>query len=205
VSRNKPRKWSNLKGQLPDDPEQVQMSPWMEKVLTAKDARQSHTMQQLQDEWVDLEQEEAFASLAEGERNIKYEALERRILEELERVKAVAGTDMWRGESKTFSPQFTPRPVVDDPAKLLQWIKDTKQEALLTLPAPRLKSLVCEALDTEAAAVMTPAQRAELKAGEPASGSPPPGVSVYLQTKVHHTTVKSATPPTGGEPEDGPF
>jgi hypothetical protein len=199
---NKPRKWSNLKGQIPDDAEPT-ISEWMEKVLVEKDTLNAKSMQEIQDEWVALEEEEAFAALAESQRNIKYKALEMKILEELEKVKAVAGTDMWRGEHKTFSPQFTPRPVVTDLAALMKWIHDTKQEAVLTLAAPKLKSIVCEALDTEAAVAMTPAQRSELKAGDPASGVPPPGVSVFLQTKVHHTTVKQA--PTGGDPEDDPF
>lgn len=199
---NKPRKWSNLKGIVPDDPEQVVLTEWMIKVLEAKDERQAKSMQELQDEWSDLEEEEAFAELAQSERNIKYAALERRILEELEKVKAVAGTDMWRGERKTFSPKLTLRPTVNDLSALMQWIHDTGQESQLSLPAPRLKSIVCEAMDTDAAVSMTPAERAALKPGAPASGQPPPGVKVFLQTGVNHTTVKKAGPPPD---DDIPF
>jgi hypothetical protein len=51
---------------------------------------------------------------------------------------------------------------------------------------------------------MTPAQRAELNPGDPASGVPPPGVKVFLQTTVHHPPVKRPAPV---EPDelDGPF
>lgn len=191
--RNKPRKWSNLEGTLPADTSS-ELSERFQQVLAEVDKRRGTTMQDLQDEWVDLEEEERFAKLAEYNRNVKYEALERRILEELEKVKAVAGTDMWRGAAKTFSPKWTPRPSVEDTARLMQWIKDTGQEHQLTLPAPRLKSIVCEALDTDAAALMTPAQRAQLKPGDPASGAPPPGVTVFLDKSVHHTTVKAGAP-----------
>lgn len=159
----------------------------MQKVFEAKDARQAKTMNELALEWADLEEEEEFEELAQSERNIKYAALERRILEELEKVKQVAGTDMWRGEGHTFSPKFTPRPVVTDLPALMAWIKSTGQEHQLTLPKPRLKSIVCEALDTELAASMTVAQRAELKPGDPSSGACPPGVSAFLDTGVHHT------------------
>lgn len=190
---NKPRKWANQKGVLPDAPV-GESTEWMGLVYEHKDTLAGKTMTELQDEWASLEEEEEFAKLAESKRNIEYRALELRILEELEKVKAVAGTDMWRGERKTFSPQFTPRPTVTNLSALMQWIKDTGQEAVLTLASPKLKSIVCEALDTDAALAMTPAQRAELKPGDPASGVPPPGVAVFLQTSVHHTTVKKGLP-----------
>jgi hypothetical protein len=199
--RNKPKKWSNLEGQLPRDTS-AELSERFQQVLAEADKRNGRTMQALQDEWVDLEEEEAFAKLAEYERNVKFEALERRILEELEKVKAVSGGDMWRGAAKTFSPKFTPRPSVEDAAKLMAWIKATGQEHQLTLPAPRLKSIVCEALDTDAAALLTPAERAQLKPGDPASGAPPPGVTVFLDKSVHHTTVKTSSPVPD---DDNPF
>lgn len=201
----KPRKWSNLKGQIPDAAPS-ETTEWMAKVYIEKDGLAGKTMQEMQDEWVALEEEEEFAKLAESKRNITYKALELRILEELQKVKAIAGTDMWRGENKTFSPKFTPHPTVTDPVALMKWIHDTNQEAQLTLSAPRLKSIVNEALDTEAAVAMTPAQRAELKPGDPASGAPPPGVAVFLQTGVHHTSVKQIIPGTAGsDPDDSPF
>lgn len=198
---NKPRKWSNLKGQIPDAP--VEVSEHTEKIFAARDERRGRPLAELADEWADLEEEEAFAKLAEEKRNIIYAALEGLILDALKTVKDVAGTDMWRGERKTFSPQFTPRPTVKDPAALRKWIEDTGQHDQLSLSAPRLKAIVCEALDTEAAAAMTPAQRAQLKPGDPSSGVAPPGVEVFLQQTVHHTTVKraSAVPVD----DEGPF
>lgn len=206
MARNKPRKWSNLKGQIPDAP--VELSERFQEVLAEtdklriKETGEVFSMADLQNEWVALEEEADFASLQEHQRNVKFDALERRILEELEKVKAVAGTDMWRGEHKTFSPKFTPRPTVTDLQALMQWIKDTKQEDQLTLAHPRLKAIVCEALDPDAAAAMTPAERAALKPGAPASGLPPPGVKVFLDTGVNHTSVKRARV---GDPEDDAF
>lgn len=202
--RNKPRKWSNLQGQLAADPEETTLSPWMEEVLVLKDERKDKTMDELALEFADLEEEEAFADLATSERNKKFKAIELRVLDELKRVEAVAGTDMWRGQGQTFSPKYTPRPVVTDPAALMQWIRETGQEDQLTLSAPRLKSIVNEVLDTELAALMSPAARAALKPGDAGSGLLPPGVAAFLQTSVHHTSAKK---PTSGpsDPDDVPF
>lgn len=200
-------KWSNV----PDAP--VEMSDRFKAVLEEadklrwhpvdepSDVREPFTMTDLQNEWVALEEEEAFAELAAAQRSIKFDALERRILEELEIVKRVSGSDMWRGDHKTFSPKFTPRPQVKDLHALMQWIESTGQRDQLTLPAPRLKAIVCEALDTELAASMTPAQRAALKPGDPASGVPPPGVEAYLDRGINHRTVRI----THAGDDDGPF
>lgn len=189
----KTRKWSNLKGTLPEAPPK-ESTEWMQKVFAAKDERAGKTMNELALEYADLEEEEAFAELAASERNIKYAAIERRVLEELAKVEELAGTDMWRGEGQTFSPKNTLRPVIKDPGALMQWIKDTGQEDQLTLPDSRLKNIVAEALSTDAAAMLTPAQRAQLKPGDPASGACPPGVEAYLQIGVHHTSNKPRLP-----------
>jgi hypothetical protein len=190
MARNKTRKWSNLKGAVPDAPDQVELTPRMLEIFQEKDARAAKTMDELTAEYAALEEEEAYEALAAAKRSILYEALDRRILEELDKIKAIAGTDMWRGQGRTASPKYTPNPIVKDPAALKAWIKDNKLEDLLTLSSPRLKSIVCEALDSEIALALTPAQRAQLKPGEPGSSQPPPGVEVFLRTSVHHTSAK---------------
>lgn len=186
MARRKKRQWSNLKGQIPDDPEQVVMSERMEKVLKEKDERADKSMNDLAQEFASLEEEESFEELARSERNIKFEAIERRILEELEKIQGIAGTDMWRGDGHTFSPKYQARPIVTDPAKLMQWVRDTGQEALLRLLPSTLQSIVNEALNTDLAATLTPAQRAALEPGSAGSGVPPPGVQVVLRTTVNH-------------------
>lgn len=202
--RNKPRKWSNLKGQVADVP--VEMSPWMQEVMAQADARGDRSMEDLAKEYYALEQEATLARQAESKRNILFAAIDRCILKHLERVKEVAGTDLWRGaEGGTFSPKFTPHPVVADPVALMQWLRDTDQLHLLTLPKSRLKSIVCEALDTELASSLTPAQRALIKPGDPSSGAPPPGVNVFLHTGVHHTSPRSTHLPNDAEDTFGPF
>lgn len=204
MARNKPRKWSNLKGQLPAVEEP---SEWMMKVLAEKDKLAGKSMAELKDEYAALEEEQRFEDLARAERNIKFAALEKRILEELAKIKELAGTDMWRGDGHTFSPKYTPRPVVKDPAALMDWIKQRGLQELLSLPSARLKSIVVEALNTEMAAMMSPAERAALKPGDPGSGMPPPGVEVFLHETVHHTsgTKKSARRSSDDTDEDAPF
>lgn len=182
--RKGPRKWSNLKDQLPAAPVN-ESGEWIEKVFREKDARQQLTMEQLSDEWAALVEEEDKAREAESERNIKFAALERRILEELEKVQEVSGQDVWRGKGRTFSPKIEPYPVVTDRAKLKAWIKEEGLDDLLTLPPATLKTLTKEAFDTEIAAMMSPAQRAKLKPGKAGSGQAPPGVTPFLKTTVN--------------------
>lgn len=183
--RNKPRKWSNLKDVLPAAPAK-ESGEWIEKVFAEKDKRADYTMEELDAEYALLVAEDEAAAAAQRERNIKYEALERRILEELEKVQTVSGQDMWRSrEGHTFSPKYDPYPIVKDKAALMQWIRDSKLEDLLTLTKPTLKMIVREAFDTELAALMSPGQRAQLKPGQAGSGAPPPGVEVFLKTGVN--------------------
>lgn len=202
---NKARKWSNLKGQVPDAaPEEL--SERMLEVFAAKDERNDKSMDELIAEYASLEEEEAFEVLAASKRSILYEALDRRILEELAKVKQIAGTDMWRGDGRTASPKYTPQPIVENYDELVEWIKaNNLQDTCFTLSKPRLKSIVCEALETDAAAVLTPAERAQLKPGAPGSGAPPPGVKVHLRTSVHHTSQKQRAPRHVAEPDDVPF
>jgi hypothetical protein len=199
-------KWSNLKGQFPEATP-VELSDRMVEVFAAKDARKDATMDELIAERAALEEEEAFEDLARADRSVKYEALDRRILEELDKVKQIAGTDMWRGDGRTASPKITPQPIVEDIVALTEWIKDTGlYDTLFTLSKPRLKATVCEALETDAAAALTPAQRAALKPGAPGSGAPPPGVKVHLRTTVHHTSAKQRAPRhVAADPDDVPF
>src|SRR6185369_3179191 len=165
----KPRKWSNLKGQIPDAAEQVELTPRTAEVIKRADDRRVQpggvpvTMDDLATEWSGLEEEEDFEDLAKADRNITFDALTRRILEELERVKALSGHDLWRGNGQTFSPKFALNIRVTDPAALMQWVKDTNQEHLLTIPRGRLSGIVAECMNVDAAAAMTPAERAALK------------------------------------------
>lgn len=184
--RNKPRKWSNLKDQLPAPPPR-QNSEWFDKVIAAKDARAGSTMNELAQEYELLCAEEEAAAQARSERNIKFEALDRRILEELEKVQAVSGQDMWRGVGQTFSPKFDPYPIIEDKQALRAWVLERGMDLLLTLPKSTLKSLVKEAFDTDLAAQMSPGARAKLKPGDAGSGAAPPGVTVFLKTGVHRT------------------
>lgn len=214
MATRKPRKWSNLKGVIPDADSGV-ITPWMKKVLAAKDTRAEHSMATLADEYAGLKAADKKAEEDSSKRKVLYKALELRVLEELKKVKEVAGMDTWQGAAgQSFSPKFTPRPVVKDPEALMAWIHETKQTEQLTLPGARLKAIVCEALDTKVAAVLTPAQREQLKPGDPASGAPPPGVDVFLQTSVSWTGGKRSANADPSEaladesstgPEEGPF
>jgi hypothetical protein len=209
--KDKPRKWANLKGQIPDDPSQVELNPRTLEVIAEADKRRQKdggapiTMDDLAQEWSGLEEEEEFEDLARSKRNILYDALTRRILEELERVKAIAGTDLWRGEGQTFSPKFALNIRVTDPQALRKWVEDTNQQHLLTVPRGRLNGIVSEAMNVDSAAALTPAERAALKPGQPGSGMPPPGVEVTLFTTVHHTAPGRKTRGSSDPDDSGPF
>lgn len=186
----KPRKWSNLQGQVPEEP--VEVSPRELKVRAKADALRAERvpMKTLAQDYAALVEEEEFEEIAKKKRAIDYDALERVILDELTRVEELSGQDTWRGEGQTFSPKFTPIPTVFDKKSLLSWIHENNLDDLLDIHYSRLKSVVIEALKTDLAATMTPAQRAALKPGEPGSGQPPPGVSVYLRKGINHTMPK---------------
>lgn len=210
MARNKPRANAHLLGKVPDAP--VEISERMTRVLAEKDKRRtkadgtSYTMDDLAAEYGSLEEEEEFEDLARTERSVTFEALEKRILEELERVKSIAGTDMWRGQGQTFSPKHVLNVHVTDAVALRRWIKETDQEHVLSIPAPRLKSIVAEALNPELAVAMTPEQRILLKPGAPGSMQPPPGVSVTLHTTINHTNSAAKQRRAAVAPDDdAPF
>lgn len=208
MARNKVRKWSNLKGQVPDAPVN-ETTEWMQEVFREKDARKDKSMDELQEEYAQLSEADEAAEAERAKRNIKYAALDRCILTKLEDVKKVSGQDMWRGNGHTFSPKFSPRPVVEDKAALRAWIKETNQEDQLELPTGRLNAIIAECMNTDLAKILTPAQRAMLRPGDPGSGIPPPGIKLFLQTSVHHTSPKvrpgGAAPDDESEPNDVPF
>ncbi len=209
MARNKPRANAHLIGKIPDAP--VELSERQQRVFAEKDKRrikEDGSPVELRDlalEYGSLEEEEEFEDLARTERSVVFEALERRILEELEKVKGIAGTDMWRGEGQTFSPKHVLNVHVTDPQALRRWIKETDQEHILSVPAARLKSIVGEALNPELSSVMTPAERAKLTPGQPGSMQPPPGVSVSLHHTVNHTNSARKTRNASAPDADAPF
>lgn len=205
AKRNKPRAWDNLKGQVPKDPAQVELTPRMRQVLAEKDKRAALAMADLEGEWLQLEEEEEFEDRLKAERSIKFDALRKVILEKLEEVKRVAGTDMWRGADMTFSPKNILNVHVTDYAAFMRWIRDTDQDHLRTVPNGRIKSIVHEAMNTDLAAALSPAQRAELKPGAPGSGAPPPGIAISLHETVHPTSTKRKSRPADPDGDDVPF
>jgi hypothetical protein len=189
----KSRAFSNLKGVVPDYKE-VTASDRQLRVNAETDKRAAKSMMELADEYGELCLSDDAAAAEAKERNIKFEALERRILPILENAKAQGYGDMWRGLGQTFSPKYKPRPAVKDRSALLKWIKDTGQEDQLTLPDGRLGEIIKEAFDEQIAMALHPDDRAKLKPGQPGSMQAPPGVEVYLQTTVHHTGGKQQEP-----------
>lgn len=145
------------------------------------------TMQEIADLYRSLEAQDQKAKEQQSIRNIWYAAIERRVMELLEGVKTTSGQDMWRGAGTTFSPKFTPDPVIEDPKALRQWIADNDMEDMLTLPTGRLQEIVKSALDPEIAAILTPAAREQLakSPGAAGSGAPPPGVKVFMRKGVN--------------------
>jgi hypothetical protein len=115
---------------------------------------------------------------------------------------------MWRGQNQTFSPKFDVSPSVKDKSALMQWVHScvscgrTEDECKcdefinratqLSLAKPTLKSIVSEAYDSDIAELLTPAQRAQLKPGDPGSMMPPPGVSVYMVNGVNRRSTNGS-------------
>jgi hypothetical protein len=190
MARQKKRAWAHMVGKLPAPPveETVEISEHMKKVFEAQDERRDKNMEELVKEYEGLDDAEVLASVESSKRAIKYQALERIIYERLKKVKEASGQDMWRNAEHTFSPRFIPRPVVENPQALLAWVREKNMEALLTLPSGRLNSIIAEAYNEDIVAILSPDQRATLEPGDPGSFAPPPGVKVFLQEGVHHTS-----------------
>lgn len=186
----KARKWSNTG--LQEEP--VELSERELKIRAATAERDAKTLKDLAEEYLGLIEEEEFEELAQKARSITYEALDRRIRTELVKVKDLSGHDTWRGEGMTFSPKTLLIPVVKDKKALRDWVKASGREDMMEIGAPKLKSIVVDAMNTDDAADMTPGERAKLKAGEPASGAPPPGVEVYTRPGVNATRIRRKSP-----------
>lgn len=181
----KPRKWSNLDGQIPEEP--VELTDREQKIRARCDElRAAQTpMKDLAATYRSIREEEAFEELAEKARSLEKAALERVIRSELERVQDISGQDMWRGEGMTFSPNIAVIPFVTDRQAFEQWIRDTGRESFFAIPEGRVKSLVCDALNEDEAVMLTPEERAALKPGEPGSMQPPPGIGVFIRKGVN--------------------
>lgn len=207
MARNKPRANAHLVGSLPAPP--VEMNERQLRVLAEKDKLRlkedgtPYTLKDLAEQYASLEEEASFEDLAQRERSIHFEALERRMLEELEKNKDLTGIDMWRGDGQTISPKHVLNVHITDPIALRKWIKDTDQEHVLSIAAPRLKSIVAEALNADIVTAMTPAQRAALQPGQPGSMQPPPGVSVTLFSTINYTSRKPKA--VAAPDDDNPF
>ena len=190
----KNRKWSNLKGQIPDEP--VEVNP--RELLVREEADKwrgadgkDHDMSELAREYQSLCEEEEFEDLARKVRSVKYEGLERVIRERLEKVMELSGQDMWRGEGQVFSPKYQPIPTIADRTALVAWLKEKGiYQDLLILDTDAVVKMTKEALDTDMAVTLTPGERAKLQPGDPASGQPPPGVSVFFRKGVNRTEIK---------------
>lgn len=181
------RKWSNLRGQVPDEPQEV--SEREQTVRARVDVHRAKTMSELADEYKTLVEEEDFADRADKARSIEYEALERLILTQLKAVQEFSGHDTWQGDGQSFAPQYTPIPIVVDKTALIAYIREHGMEALLDLGYPKLRSLVTSRLDE--ITTMTPGQRAVLPPD--ALSQPLPGVKIFLKTGVRWTG-KTARP-----------
>lgn len=193
AKKKKARKWSNVN--VPNEPvtltdREVAIRAEADKLRgMGRDEKgeqlKPKTMRELAQEYKGLLEEEGFETLAQKTRSIQYEAYERVIRDELTKIEEMTGQDMWRGENMTFSPKNILIPVITDRAALRKWIEDTGQQDILEIPGPKLKSIVTEAMDTDGAATLTAEERHALKPGEPSSGQPPPGVSVFIRKGVN--------------------
>ena len=180
----KARKWSNLTGQLPEPP--VELDARELAVRADMDLYRGKPMRELAQEFQGVCEESDFAALEEKKRSVKNAALERLIRDELKKVEELSGQDMWRGEGWTFSPKNTVIPIVSDRAAFLAWIRSTGRESFLDVSPPRIKSIVVDALNEDEAVTLTPSERAVLAAGEPGSCAPPPGITVFLLPGINH-------------------
>lgn len=188
----KQRKWSNMRGQLPERP--VELSPRELAIRAHKDTLNDHALPELQAAWSALDAVEASVAVESRKRSIEYAALERRVLEELKKIEALAGTDQYKGALGTFSPKYNVEPSVENNDVLTEWAKKNGFEELLSLPSGKLKEIVTDALDKNAATSLSVPQRAALTPGSAGSLQPPPGVKLFMHTTVSFTSKKVALP-----------
>lgn len=174
MSRSKkPNKWATVN--LPEEP--IEVDEWFQAVLDAMRERATSTMRQLSAEYDMRERILDALDKTRKKQTAIIEALNRRILEELER----SGSDVWRDEGHTYSPSSDVSAKVRDRAAFVQWVKDSGQEELLTVMPATVKSLTKNALDPEVAASLSPQERAKLKPGDAGSCAPPPGVEAFAR------------------------
>lgn len=145
------------------------------------------TMAELDDEYESLDEEAEFAELQAKARSIKYEALERVMLEELAKIEEISGQDKFRRGNVTISPSPMIIPSVENVEVFEQWVRDSKMDDLFVteVPGSKIKMLVNEAFDPKVAESLTVKERAALVAGAPGSCQPPPGLKVYIKKRIH--------------------
>jgi hypothetical protein len=169
----KAKQWKTVG--LPSEPEDEQSERFQE-IIRLKDARAGLQLAELVEEFNDVQDERDIISKRDAQLSRLEEALERLILEHIDK----QGAEQIKIGGRTFSERIDVLPNVTDKKALFEWVKETCPE-FLKIGEGHLKTLVKEALDPEVAATMTPAQRAGLKAGEPGSNKLPPGVGAYTR------------------------
>ena len=177
----KARKWSNLEGQLPAP---AMPDDYATKILARKDALRAKGVTDLAAvarQFLDVDEHQAEVTEQQANLDLDYAALESLAREFLQ----ATNTDLWRGEGMTLSPRNALHASTSDRAALNAWARATERDDLLTVLPGTVTSLASEAMDLERAALLTPAERATLKPGEPGSGAPPPGVTVYLRPTIN--------------------
>lgn len=174
MSRRAKRQWANIA--LPNVPD-PEPSPWFDEVLKEKDARQGVPLAELAKQYNEAVQLKALIDEQRSHVTALLEALDRRILEDLES----QGLESFRAEGQTFSPRHDLYPRVVDRDALHQWLKDTDQEYVLTVNHQNLKTMVKEAFDPANYQGLTLEQRQQIPAGAAGSCAPPPGVEAFAQ------------------------
>lgn len=153
-----PSKWAHLKTELPPLPDEP--GAYGDALRARVDALRATPAKDLAAlfEAADEAKHEAEAVAKAAE--LEVEAVTRAILAYLD----ATGMDKFAVGGRTFTPSYEPFPRVDDRATLLSWALDHARGDLLSVHAGKLKSLVKAAVEGE--------------------GDLPPGVSVFLKTRL---------------------
>jgi hypothetical protein len=177
----KSKQWSTLG--LPPVADDNEQSAWFKRMLAFKDERAATPIDDLAQEYNDLEDELAIIDARRSELTALKEALDRTILQRMDDQRI----EKLNLLGQTFSERIDIQPKVKDRTAFYDWIRETKQEELFKVDHGHIKTMVKDALDPEVVMTLTPAQRAALKVGEPGSGQCPPGLEAAAKRTLGRT------------------
>lgn len=179
----KAKQWKNIG--LPSVNDDDSTGDWWDRVWRLKGERQSSSLQTLADEYNEVQEEMDIINARRSELTALKEALDRRILEEIDK----SGIEKVTLSGQTFSERIDIETTVTDRIPFLKWIAKNFPE-FLTVNAGHIKTLAKTAIDPDAVADIPIAERNNIPEGMPGSNKLPPGVSAATKRTLGRVETK---------------